>query len=802
MMGTTPPVFTVARIAELLGVDRKTIREQLAGEGAGDPCSITVKGQVAQAWTVDRLPPALFQRVDTAARSLGFNSAEAFLAKGRVRWHPAMPVGKIAPQFVDRAKKRAAILAPVIRANRTAPIAALVEAAATDWARKHGGSESSARTVRRWIERAIERDRGYEDWDRWMLYLDDELAAAPVDAAGAAHIFDLPRLECAISALADPARLSASDRESIWLQCMIEADAIAAQHSEELAQKTILAALRNACLPLSRDMQDALRVTYRRKRDQWFNNGQTPSAVQDKRRDRNAERRWTLPLTDKLTILRYYRNSHDLSSAWRMARKNRALSSETNGRFKDDPADKSYVPHTIREALATDIELIDMRKVGPRAAKLAGGWIERDHSGYEPGDWWQGDDLTPPVYYWEESSEGPVIMRGQILAMVDVRTTFILGWMLISARGYTARQIRSLITRCHDEHGLPRNGFYFERGLWERSRVLKGHQDSSAVSFDETELGLREFGLHFEHANTPRAKVIERVFGAVQNRMEHLPGYCGRDERRDCPEKTRKAILEVNAGRCHPREHFMSKEEWAAEIAQIVDAYNSEQHSTRAKLIPGMSPAEAYAKRKTGDIIRLSVETRHLLAKHRLVRRVSRQGIRLPSGLGGGLYRGEATGSIISREVFAWVDPENLETITITDLDRKNPRIVERADQLPAFAEHPDQIRTATRQLAAHNRYGAELFRVVSCGDKPAGYRAVVVDRETAAVGAEMQRQAEQRKTEAQNIKRNRAEVTREASQLGVVVPAVQNQTQLADQADALRKVREALREGERESHE
>jgi len=348
---------------------------------------------------------------------------------------------------------------------------------------------------------------------------------------------------------------------------------------------------------------------------------------------------------------------------------------------------------------------------------------------------------------------------------------------------------------------LPRNGFYFERGIWEKARILKGHADDSVVSLEEMELGLREFGLHFEHANTPRAKIVERVFAAIQDQMEHLPGYCGRDERRDCPEKTRRAILDVEADRCHPSEHFMHKEEWAAEIDKIVARYNAEKHSLRAKMIPGMSPASAYAARTTEDIVRLSPDARHLLANHRLVRHVGRQGIRLPKSLGGGLYRGEATGSVIGRDVLAWVDPERLETITITDLQRKNPRIVDRADAIPAFAEHPDQIRAATRQLAAHNRYGADIFRVVSAGEKPAAFRPVVIDRDTAALGTEMQRQANQRKAEKQAEHQARAEINRVTQRLGVTaLPAAQNHRQLADQADALRKFQEALREGEQES--
>jgi hypothetical protein len=148
--------------------------------------------------------------------------------------------------------------------------------------------------------------------------------------------------------------------------------------------------------------------------------------------------------------------------------------------------------------------------------------------------------------------------------------------------------------------------------------------------------------------------------------------------------------------------------------------------------------------------------------------------------------------------VLAWVDPDNLETITITDLERKSPQLVERADPVPVFCDDPDQIRDAMHQLAAHNRYGANLYRIVSSGEKPPGFRRVVVDRQTLSVGAEMKRQAETRQEQTETIDRLRRSACAEARKLGVMVPTEGDPERLRDQADALRKIGEVLHDTNR----
>jgi len=87
---------------------------------------------------------------------------------------------------------------------------------------------------------------------------------------------------------------------------------------------------------------------------------------------------------------------------------------------------------------------------------------------------------------------------------------------------------------------LPRKGFYFEKGIWEKSRLLVGDRNAGAMSWTESEAGLRELGLIFKHAALPRAKPIERVIDEIQNLLDGTPGDAGRREMTDGFERLQK----------------------------------------------------------------------------------------------------------------------------------------------------------------------------------------------------------------------------------------------------------------------
>jgi hypothetical protein len=743
---SSAPIFPISRIADLLGVDRKTVRGYFADAPEGRP--LVVHGQTAQGWPVASIPPRLKVRLEKSARDQGYEDIERFLGHARRRWEPAVGVGKIAQPLIELARTRCTALAPVLRRLCDQPISAILREALPAW-NCQGRHPVTERTLRRWIERAMERDRGFQDWARWEIYLDDDLAAIPTrPQTAAARELTLSSLEDALASVTVPSCPTATERERIWFQANNDADTLEASgESPAAVQRAVLLALAASGLPLAKT-PGALRKVYTRKREAWIAGGRRASALADRRATAAQERAFDLPAEDKLTLLRLaLKWSGDLAPAWREAVHLRLLNPATLARFPELAADKSHVPHSIRRAVSLDLAQMIQRNQGPRASRLAGAWTDRDWSGIEAGDWWVGDDLTPPVYFWDEDMENPQPMRGQLLMLADAKTDYVLGWVLLSSRNYNARAIRSLITRCHDEHGLPRQGFHFEYGIWKQSRVLTGQKgDADAVTIEDTETGLSEFGCRFVHATTPGQKTIERVFGLLQDRMEDLPGYCGRDERRDCPEKTRRQLMDVQAGREHPSKYLLEKKALMEEFARIVAAHNAEPHSTRARKIPGQTPTAVYDTRRTEDIMHLGESARYLLATHRIAAKVTKQGIRLRASLGGGLYRNEHTGELIGQTVLVWLDVDAPEAITITTLDRQEPRLIERAHSPRALGAEAWELRTAVDSRRSHMGHGDALYRVVT-GGRGRTFRPLVLDRASKQLGEDMQRQKDTAET-------------------------------------------------------
>jgi hypothetical protein len=139
-------------------------------------------------------------------------------------------------------------------------------------------------------------------------------------------------------------------------------------------------------------------------------------------------------------------------------------------------------------------------------------------------------------------------------------------------------------------------------------------------------MGLRGLGLQFRHAKLPRGKVIERVFGLLQNYLESEPGYAGRDERHDKFERVQEQLSLVRRGKAHPQDFFLSEAEYLQRLGVIVHRYNNERQE--GKYCPGLSPKEAFEKFHGEEPrIRLKGSCRHLLATHKMRVRSGRNGI-------------------------------------------------------------------------------------------------------------------------------------------------------------------------------
>jgi hypothetical protein len=298
--------------------------------------------------------------------------------------------------------------------------------------------------------------------------------------------------------------------------------------------------------------------------------------------------------------------------------------------------------------------------------------------------------------------------------------------------------IRTLITRVCDEHGLPRKGFYFERGIWASSRLLKGDASADPLSWSETELGLRSLGLRFVHSKLPRSKPIERVIGALQDLMEGELGYVGPDEMHERFERVQKTKLQVLARKVHPAEHFRSLDEWEARLEEICTQYNATPQG--GKMTGGLCPDDAFFKFRRADDppIKLPASCRYLLAHHKRPLKVTSNGITLRFGNQAFNYRNEETGRLRGQMVLAWFNPELPETLTVTDMDRKSAFCIVRSPDVPAMDAPAELLEQEMERIAAHQSYARVRYRMLKT-KHATPFRHTVVDRATAELGEQIE---------------------------------------------------------------
>ena len=258
-------------------------------------------------------------------------------------------------------------------------------------------------------------------------------------------------------------------------------------------------------------------------------------------------------------------------------------------------ASKSYLPPSIREAARTS-PLTAALHTGPRAARLLTSSVHAIAP--KPGEVYVADDETPNIYVWEPwpNKLGYVIRRPQILQIADCGSLMPLAVRVVlrHSGSYTADDVAGLLGDACDEPGLPKTGFLLEGGAWHSKKVI-GHKTN--ISVDERIGGIAAMGLEIFHARTPMAKwEIEGQFHLQQHIMDACPGYCGRNERTDLPEKTKRLMQAANSGKVHPSEFLLSLKQFSDRVEDALREYAHEEQD--GKTLRGVSPFEKWNNEK------------------------------------------------------------------------------------------------------------------------------------------------------------------------------------------------------------
>ena len=744
--------------------------------GISPASAVIVSGNAADAWPVCSLPTGLQERLGAVATRHNFRNAEQLLAEPPKIWQPRVALGETAPASVDKAVKLQKALAPALARMQDMNLTeAEFERLALDDYKRVFGFSISDRHWRRVFKRTLDRDAGAEDFARLEIYLDDNAGAANRGKPEFEAANENGELREVIAAFKNPAQPSDMEVAYLWTRSFEQLEEQGKTGKSSKKAKRLLLQFLFSAAPFLASTAAGLRKQFERKYAAWIAGDRRPAAVADHRAESSGRFRGpNLSEADTDTIIGQAVLFHGgrVAEAWRDVMESGELSPEVRAYYLANPASKSYVPRKVRDAVKHDIAMLEDIHHGSRQAQLNGAHISRDWSAVHAGSWYQADDCTLPVYYYEPDEKGWfTLWRGQCLLMIDWRSTCILGYALLSSRNYNAFAIRTLITKVSTDYGLPRKGFYFERGIWKSSKILTGGNSDPFLSDAEVEGGLRDLGLKFIHAKLPRAKPVERVLGLVQNRMEGEAGYCGRNEQTEVFEALKRDKQLVESRKMHPRDRFHSREEWLSRLDKIFSEYNAERQD--GKMTGGLSPEDAFAKfQNVADPqIKFGPECRFLLSHHRRPIKVTEDGILLKFGKHRFKYRNEATGHFTGQTVFAWFNPDLPDIITVTDTQRRNPFTVERALDVPGepTPEPSELMKQELTRAAAHNSHAKCYYRTLKAKFAPQ-FRRNLIDPETAALGTEIERQGEafQARQREETTRVGRAQ--RKAREIGMTI--------------------------------
>jgi hypothetical protein len=801
---TDPPPFTARQLGAALGKSTRAIL--LAMRGVPPDTHVAnplTRGQLAPAWRLESLPSRLVSALGAMAAQRGCRDAAHLLAGPPARWEPPVPLPQVAPAHIERAAKlqRALRRGLELSADDSREDGERARIGFEHFRREYG--PASERHYRRLLQRTIDRAGGEPRWDDLALYLDER----PARKAGAAPMARTDSDRAILdytSDVQDPLHPTRKEAALVWVVACEQLHArIEAGKKEKAARRDIAALLIGSGVSLGRNA-DAVKESLKRKFAQWLAGGRTLSALEDLRPLASGYfRAPKLSQEDRLTLIAHTRLNCGgrESQSWRELRERGELSDDLMTHYRDDPVSKSYVPARIRDAITGDVKRMKNFHHGPREHKLKGAFHTRDWRAVAAGDWYQADDVTPPIYYWHRDERGAVeILRGQFLPMVDERTTCVLGFVLISEPNYNSLAIRSLITNVCGEHGLPRHGFSFERGIWKSSRILTGGKN--AVPFAVADAGLRGLGLRFRHAQLPRGKVIERTIGQLQDMMEGVRGYTGRDERRDGFERLQRAKLDVEAGRVAADERFLSEAQIAAEFLDIIERYNHAPQQGR-KLPPGWTPMQGWEQLQGAPRAMMDARCLHLLAHDRRKVKVGANGITIQIGKQRFNYKDRETGARVGEEVLAWFNPQRPDLLPCTDLAQREVFTVQRSCEIPAVGATREQLARENGLIAAHQGYASELYRVIKNTLPPVHYRRNLVDGKTERVGEQIAAQRTAITVQQREENNRAATLARKARRAGIPAGLVSAEvsTELAGRSlDTLRTLLGA--ESTEESHE
>jgi len=699
----TAGCFTATEIARAIGCTKQNVHKQLDSIPADG--EKLMSGNGTKAWKIESLPQPLIARLENVRARKGYATIEDLLQGPFTRFALRVPLAQIRRSVIETARKRQRAFRDIIslQKNKAISKADLAECGLAAYKREFG-YEIKRKYWRTLLNQIVEHDGGAEEWHRLDIYFDTDSPprisrTLPIAAA---RERGLELLEDALSSINGSTEPTAQQIAFVWTRACDELHAQIAQSIRiKKAKRAILKALR-ASGYFGNDLETIRRNFHRKLRAYSTNGGR---ALADRRTLRAKEK---LGDDDKRVIAAAaLERDGRLEEAWETVRANGELSLELESRYATNIRG---VPKRISRELRPLVKALLPLQKGERAFRQSGPYIQRDYSQLYSGQIFEMDDFTPEHICWveDENPPGYRIIQGQVIAVIDVRSARALGFGFVEGQ-YHGRVIRSTLVRACEAFGIP-DTVNFERGLWERAKILVGNKNTIR-GHDEFEMGLREF-MYVSHARRPQSKVIERFFLHLARQMTPVLGWCGRDMRRTMPEGLKEQKKLADAGKLHPSNFCLSKGQMIDAIEKAMAEYNAKPQQGS---LAGRCPNEVWDDcQAPGGRSVLGPKSHYLMAYHREPMRIRRRAITKRFGRETCLYYNEQTAAWDNQTVLVWYHPDDLSRIHFTSLDRKEgPFLVPLAEKAPAGQPKSPAIDRIRWRIDACNKVIQTEYRLI-----------------------------------------------------------------------------------------
>lgn len=806
--------YTAKQIAAAQGITARAVKLSLQANPDARPVRLP-SGQQAKGWPLAGLPCDLLRELEAVRQARGRRTLDDLLQDPPQRWQAPVPWADLAPQAEARATRSRDAFAGILQRQHQLGAEDRIQQASVFYRQQFRTDPPGEDRLRYILDRATERDRGFGEWHRPELYLDEaDFRSDP--AAAQAPTGQFEHLVEAVAALDNKVQPTLADRRHLLHAAFQDFESqrgptLARGPQRELRQR-LCRQLYQAVPGLYRAQAGAgddprkplkaVRQLFVRQYPEWAAGSRTPDAIKDDRKGRAGRKGYQCPACEKqirdlaliLRGVRARRGNVDLAIKTLREKGNLCPACLAHWQGGKTAA-------TLRERVTPNAIQIAVLK-GPKALQQVAPTHHSDWSDTRPGDRFVIDDMTTNEIAWDEVNGEFIHGQVQLLYTEDEFSSYPLPfWMYFGAPN--SRAIKKALWEVLTKVGLPRDGLLTERGVFANRTVagergvknwlplrelkarLEGYFTIQALADEDLkevrsrELGLLDpaLGIHIHQARTPMAKPVERTFFEIQKSTSRLEGFGGFSQRLEKPDWL--AVTNIPSAKLSQSQRDEIKEK-CLHISDLARNYEQICQEFAHRPVNGIR----HRGRTPLDVWEEDVVRRHPLEKlppemeawfaHRRIPNltVHSNGLHLDlDRFEPAFYCNEHTGRLLHRKVTVFFNPDIPEHIHLehpdTGLILKVERILTK--RRTATPEEMAKVGAARRDHIAGARGEMGNVKALRTAYTIRDNAHNETDKETGRI---LQDSATQAKAKARQEKSAVAELQRRAERLGWSLPA------------------------------